>query len=490
MVTAQVSVDRHVIVVELGEGLARINETFLFVNPSDSEVHTFDDEVPLIRDEVLDFTYKGLEARLDNDSSPSVIYLDFSKKPLIRSAANNRLSVELDYSSEDLVGEIDIGRGNMEYVILDNLLFPTPPGITANETVIILRTASGLTFGPVLPVGEISGGEISYSITKDQRKNFPAFNVEAHYGRYADMAEEDLGEIDEGLKRGRQKLEDAETALLNAEVYDADTSSVRTNLLIAKGILDEVERSLENSKTLLSKDPYEAFKLTNSTLPLMEVAINTALVGESKGNELLRQALNQKIARLENLTNQSVPKTPPFTTAPPVIIVENKTPEKPVVTPTVTTTLPPTPETTPPIVEVTTADEGRNKTLLILLPLVLISAALVFTLISRKQKKRGSHKAGLTDYRSITDLKKRNYKDFEEKVVDVKKETTIAGDLRRHNLDMHKLELGLENLEKKKRSGEIESKIYNSEKRRYKNQIKDLKKKIKELEKELPVKGE
>ncbi len=97
--------------------------------------------------------------------------------------------------------------------------------------------------------------------------------------------------------------------------------------------------------------------------------------------------------------------------------------------------------------------------------------------------------AAVKDFRAISDLKRKSYKDFEEKLEDVKKETDTAGELRSLSAEKKKYELGVENLNKKKLSGEIDERIYKSERSRYEAEIRKLEKKIEILEEELPKKG-
>ncbi|MFV2041583.1 MAG: hypothetical protein ACC644_06300, partial [Candidatus Hydrothermarchaeales archaeon] len=164
-------------------------------------------------------------------------------------------------------------------------------------------------------------------------------------------------------------------------------------------------------------------------------------------------------------------------------------------TPTVTTV----PETTalppcltlpraPPAETQQTSDTGISLTLIGLMALILLIIGATVAVSARRRRPKPKH-AAVNDFRSISDLKKKSYKDFEEKVVDVKKETNIAGEIRKLSADKKKFELGVENLNKKQFSGEINESTYKTERSRYESEIRKLEKKIKSLEAQLPIKG-
>jgi hypothetical protein len=213
---------------------------------------------------------------------------------------------------------------------------------------------------------------------------------------------------------------------------------------------------------------------------MAEAAIQAATDAKREANLQLTIAWNEKFSQLENRTSATA--TPPPTTTP----VE---PEPPVETEVPETPAPPkpTPPTVPPVeTEETTQGSGLP---LGIIAVVFILVIVAIIIISNRSGRNKDRQAAVKDFRSISDLKRKSYKDFEEKLEDVKKETDTAGEIRRLSAEKKKYELGVENLNKKKFSGEITERIYKSERGRYESEIKKLEKKIKNLEEELPKKG-
>jgi hypothetical protein len=86
-VNAQIEVSSHDISYELLEGRVLVKESILFVNPEKSEVHTFDDEIALLRGSPTDMVITGVQGRINDEVTTNIVYLDFSKSPIFRTAA-------------------------------------------------------------------------------------------------------------------------------------------------------------------------------------------------------------------------------------------------------------------------------------------------------------------------------------------------------------------------------------------------------------------
>ncbi len=445
------------------------------MNPENSTIHTFDETVAFLRGNARNFKISGVPGRINNESTPNVIYLDFSKDLIFSTAAQNSRVVTFTYSTADQITDAVLDGDKTAYILLGNVLPSLPPLYGGAKTHINIRAGEGLQFGTILPQTEVKDNVVSYYMSKEERRVLPAFNVEIHFARYRDYALSNKEFVKNTLSEAQRKAGDAEAAIQNAEVYEANTtlaiSTLRNYSILAIGS----NELLKEADALLSKgESYQAYILTNVSAEAADLALKAATNAEKEANLRLKNALNEKIFELKNLT-----ATPSPTTTLPV----TRAPEQPTTTITSTTTtltLPEEPESPP--------EPARS---VLRFATVLLFILIVFTTVVLFRRKEGAAKkqAGVKDFRSIADLKRKSYKDFEEKVVDVKKETTIAGQIRSLSMEKKKYELGLENLEKKKVAGELDDNMFKTEIERFKTRINELEEQITSLESELKKGG-
>jgi hypothetical protein len=480
---AQLTVSYHNITYELGEDIVIVEERILFKNPAESEIHTFDEDIGIIREHLDDIMISGVSATIDNNTFPFTITLEFSNSPIFRPPTWNTREVTISYSIKEPSGEAPLSQARRLFVFSGNVLQPLPSDLQVEETHIKMRLFDGYQFGIVLPEADPKNNEITYFMSKDDRKVFSAFNVETQYARFKDEANSNIKVVKETLAEAEGKIEDAQSAILNAIVYDANTSGAMDELNNSRALVNESRQFLAIAQALLDRrDFYSAYIVTNTSLNLSERALSASINAERESNLQLRIALNEKIQRLENLSTA-------VTTPSPALPVEEEEIERgrpQTTTPPLTPTVTPAPpeEILEPVKE-----EASRKGVYAIIIIIFIAGSLLL-LRTRGGKGRKGRQAAVKDFRSIADLKRKSYKDFEEKVVDVKKETSIAGEIRKLQREKGKYELGIENLNKKKLSGEIDEKVYSSEKKNFESHIKRLDKKIYSLEKELAKKGE
>jgi hypothetical protein len=478
-VSAQVLISSHKIDYELRGSEVWVQESFEIVNPKDSKVHTFNDDIVLLRGNIRDLVVTGVPGRLDNGSSPNMVYLEFSKSPIWSTAVQNTKIVTLTYITSDLVGEEVLDRNNKGYFLLGNVLKSFPSDIEVGETVIIVRGGADYQISVVLPQTGITDNQVSFVMSKNDRKAFPAFNVEVQYAKFRELTQSNINSIEERLEESIIKAEDALTGILNAEGYDANASKAKDDLNKSLSFLNESQGYLTLSQELFEREEYySAYVFSNTSLNLADEAVRIAIEAKTEAILQLRLALNQKISHLENLTATITP-------APTLPAIEKEDKEE-LETSTTTTTTSPAPSTTQTILQVP-EKEGYSTGMKVAFLIVLFMAILI--VILTKSRGKSEKQAVPKDFRSIADLKRKSFKDFEERMVDVKRETTIAGEIRKLNLEKKKYQLGIENLDKKKLSGEIGESVYNAEKVKFENYIKKLDNKVNALEKELPMKG-
>ncbi|GBE17562.1 hypothetical protein BMS3Abin16_00145 [archaeon BMS3Abin16] len=491
-VSAQAVVSSHNISFELREGYVNVVETLVFLNPVKSDVHTFSVDQTLIRRGAREIEVTGMPSSVGADSD--AITLLFSKSPIFRTAIENSKTVVISYKTDVLTSEQILDHGERTYLFTGSILPPIPAGLEAGDTFLFISTGEGLEFGPVLPEAEINNGTIRYFVSAEERSTYPAFNVKIQYAAFETLALANIKSAKNTLATAEERVKDADFAISNAGVYGANTSNAKQTLAEAQGLINESKGYITVAQTILkSGETYDAYLLTNTSVNMAGAALQKASDSMREANlqlSLFQQALNEKISQLENMTTptEPVPTESPAPTETPLPINQTTTP--PLTPAPEPTALPPglTLPLAPPAETQQASDTRISLTLIGVMAMILIIVGATVAVSGRRRRPKPKHPV-MTDFRSISDLKKKSYKDFEEKVVDVKKETNIAGEIRRLRAGKRKFELGIENLNKKEVSGEINEKLYKTERRRFESEIKKLEKKIKSLEAQLPTKG-
>lgn len=472
-VNGQVEVSAHNITFELMAGAVHVEEVIVFENPTTSEIHTFAGSISLFRGNVEGFSLKGTDWTIVNDSFPTLVKLDFSKKPIYRSATQNTRNIVLDYDTPDFTRKHQLD-GREVYVFSGNILIPLPLGLNFKDTNIKITLAEGLRFGQSTTGFNIVKDESSYHFSGDERLNADEFFLEVEYGEYQLYALSDIEKTEAILVEARKNAADAKEAVTNLEIYGIDTAKANSDLSRAMELIGGSESYLKAAKALLeTDDPYKAYLAANNSLSFAQEADLLAKSAESEANLQLRLSLNERISQLENMT---ATRTPPST----VSESDNNTNQ--------TSQPPPTSgpkETETPKQQI---EDSSSVWFYSFIPYLILFLALLglSAIYISKHKKRKRKFGAVRDFRAISDLKRKSYRDFEEKVLDVKKETTIAGDIRALKKEKAKYELGIENLNKRKIAGELTDETYNLEKQRFLETIKGLDKRIEMLDKELP----
>jgi hypothetical protein len=454
-----------------------IHEEILFVNPLLSEVHTFDEDIVLLREGPMDLSISGVPSHIDNETSPNKITLQFSKSPIFRPPTLNLRRVTLTYKTPDFTSETDLDEDMRVNVFSGNALLPLPTGLVAGETLIKIKPAQDFQLGVILPPTDVRDNGVTYFMSEGDRKIYTAFIVEIQYAKFRDEAQSNFEVVKENLDNAESRVEDAKSSILNALVYDANTTNAQEDLDSSESMINEAQNHLALAEAFLENGEfYSAYLLSNTSVHLSEGAMKSAVEAEREANLQHRIVLNALIAQLENATVIPTPVTVPKEEMDENEIVETPVPSN--------LTAPPIP---PPVISEPVEEEGLPKEIMwaLLIVFIVVSGYLVVG----KDRRGKDRQAAVKDFRAIADLKRKSYKGFEEKVVDVKKETNIAGEIRRLGQEKRKFQLGVENLNKKRVAGEINEKLYQAEKNKYEEIINKVDKKITALEKELPKKG-
>jgi hypothetical protein len=480
-VSAQIIVTSHDVSYELRGDDVLVVESISFVNPATSDNHTFYEEIVLTRGRLKNLEVIGVPGSLNNDTPINTIHLDFSKDPIIRTATDNSRTVTLIYSTSDFSSEAILNEDRKVYFFSGNVLPDIPSEFGAPPTSLDIELGEGFQFGTIKPPTTVTDKKhVSFFMTTEDRRVYTAFIVEILHADFENEAITNIGKADKKIKEANSKIEDAENSIESAEVYNSSLENARNDLELSIKLLGDSSTFLSLSEEALDQqDHYTAFLFSNTSIDLVDKAFKAASDSQRESNLKMRLAINEKISQLENITSAAAQT--PVPTVPPEKEVEVEKPTSPP---------PSTPQITAPAQQVGKEEPKRGPIgrlgLIFILVLIMLGSAL---LLNRRKKVRKGRLAGVKDFRSISDLKRKSYKGFEEKVDDVKKETTLAGEIMHLQKGIEKYELGIENLEKMKVAGEITDSLYSKEKTKFEGQIKEISKRISLLEKKIPKKG-
>jgi hypothetical protein len=306
-VNAQIEVSSHDISYELLEGRVLVKESILFVNPEKSEVHTFDDEIALLRGSPTDMVITGVQGRINDEVTPNIVYLDFSKSPIFRTAAQNSREVTLTYSTKEFTIDGLLDGEDRFYSFIGNILPPLPSDLELGDTHMLIKPGDGFQISKVVPEAEIKEGEVSYFMSADDRKIYSAFNVE--YARFKDLANSNIESIKKRLEMAEERAEDTRSAILDSNVYDANTSKAEADLNKSLGLIDESKLNLAFADVFVQSGNYfDAYSLSKTSANMAEAAIQAATDAKREANLQLTIAWNEKFSQLENRTSATAPR--------------------------------------------------------------------------------------------------------------------------------------------------------------------------------------
>lgn len=346
------------------------------------------------------------------------------------------------------------------------------PWITyATRVEFVLRP--GYSFGSFSPVGKLENSSLIYDLSL--RFNLTAmssgFPVSIVYADYEKLAGEKISLAKSMETSALLAFKDANESLKDAEEYNLSLDEVLERYSAAERELKNYILEIKWAETLTSaryRDYYQAYQHAKKAVAHLE---NVSILSREVSREvsrLIREHLESKIA---NISRQ-------------VDVKKEKTEEKP--------------ETnyTKPLIKSETEIKEEEKEKSLSLPLVPILALGLAGLViifaySRREKPAYPIKPGrMRYYRSISDLKRKEFSGFNRKIEKVKESVEITAEIRRLEKLRGKYILGIENLKKKLAQGEIGEEDFKRERLKLEKEIEEIDLEISRLSKKLSeIKG-
>jgi len=354
-----------------------------------------------------------------------------------------------------------------------------------------ISAPEGYQFGTTSPAGSVirenNSETLSFVLTPLENITIisTGFPVSLEYADYNALAVSELNSAKSLISQSSFTINDANLTLINAGFYVEDETRASSILEEAVGLNENANLAFKEGELLLESPDrtyYEAYLSGLNAIDLAKQASSKAAEAKNSANREIQNALENRITdlasnlTLEQLLRENITKTLVENLSQKIEAVERTEPVEVVIPP---------PPTLPP--------EGRNYYELgffvLLGGLVLYGVAnLVLFIRGEESRARGS----VSDYRVIGDLKRKSFKGFERKVDTVKQEVDLASEIRRLRKDREKYVLGIENLKKKKLSGEVKKKAFTTEKKKFEADIAEIDTRLEDLEaqlKEMKEKG-
>lgn len=318
-------------------------------------------------------------------------------------------------------------------------------------------------FGRVSPEARVydSGEKRAIKYSLGLQNNLPEISqgmpVELTYANYRKLAENKMTVVTARESGAFLAFKDANRSLENALSHKLNMTSSLSLYSQAEDELYSYLREVRLAERLI--DQYRAYPqaythLERASNLLENVSIHSREVSQRANSEVQRQ-LEVRIEEATGLAGEEE--------------LRNKTSPPP-------------------------QEEGRGwEEFLPLLLLPLLALAFAYYTRSRAKPAEIKKRGRVGDYGVISDLKKRKYLGFDQKVEKVKERTEISSDIRKLSRMKRKYELGMENLKRKFTSGEIDEEIYEGERRGMNEEIEALDSRIELLNRrlaELKKKGE
>jgi hypothetical protein len=450
--TTGLYVEEHNITYTLGSDSVLVEEVITFGNSGDP--FTFADDIYLQRGDASDILVQGARSTVvenyPDGGNTIKFYLILSK--------GNRRTITITYKRSDLLSRDGVLRrfngyalGRSHWLVhKSNIRFITP---------------ENHYFGPITPqtekIREGNRETVIYSL--DILQNLSQLRegvlVDLRYGNYRDMAIQEIASAKDLLEEAHFDLENANKTLENAGRY-GNVSEIQQLYDEALGLLEAAGVELDIAQ--INMDPlysnyYDAYTHGTRASNMAKNVSKKAKQVDSRANYFVQKVLEDRVSEMnQELSAQS-------------------TLLKKGLNQTTITTLQPQVE----------SRETNRDPLYLAVALVLVVGALIALSKIRIKTSAPLKKSTVADYRDIDNLKRKTFDGFEKKVDTVKKGVEIATKIRSLRSDKEKVLLGIENLRKKRVSGEIAEEVFRQEKAKMEARMDELDSEIIALEEEL-----
>ncbi|MEE8167689.1 MAG: hypothetical protein V3T58_02310 [Candidatus Hydrothermarchaeales archaeon] len=482
-VEAQLYVSRYNVTYQLGEENYQVVEILKLKNGGSPFV--FPEALEFVRGDASDAeAYSSLTGTSFSADYvyPSKVTVDLKKVVILK-----RMEVGLKYlrkeglSSEDKINVFmfsDIGKYPWG-TIKDCIDHYNECQYEANITII---TPDGYYFGNITSPATIQrrgkSESIVYRLSLLRNLTIVPFGFPVRV-EYADYRELTLGKIASAsalLSQVSFGLKEANSSLENAGIYEANVSRASDTYVEASQLYEQALEELKASERFVGapeRDYYNSYLHGSAANELAEEAYVKANAVRNLVSFEIQRALEMRVAALgANLSEQ-------------YILRENLTKS---LSENLTRLLEMKKEQAEPtqIIRVEVPEEGINyyaiAFFLLLGSIVIYGVANMVLYVRRTERK---HRGKVKDFRVIGDLKRKTFKGFEQKVDTVKQEVELAADIRKLKKEREKYVLGIDNVKKKMRMGDITKQSSDSQRKKFEEQVKETDAKIDEIEKQL-----
>lgn len=442
-------VSLHNVTYTLGESDFVVEEVIVFENMGAPSGNLFKDNVYLRRGNAWNVEVDVV----DEDQEYSV---EYSPSTIINVNLlfwrGEKREIILKYKRSDM-----LFREDMVHVISGLALGKYP--WTTDRASVKFIAPEGFQFGNVTPhVTKTLQGRretLTYDIAPVNIENLTAITeglpIRIEYAKYDEMALSGMKAAREFIGEAESDLGNANKSIENARSHGSNMSIVLTLFAAAKDTLDDSKKALElaeikSNPYSAEHSPYEAYYYTKKSKDLAREASREAEEAKDLANYEIQRALEERISRISSKLSEQSER------AEAALVPDlGKPPE----------------EMAGPLVSYGVA------VMLILVTLVMV----IFGAYTYRHTGRGESaikKSTVKDFKAIDELKHKTFVGFDKKVDTVKHGTELAAEIRNLMKGKEKLELGIENLRKKKVRGEIPDHIFELEKEKLHRQIDEI----------------
>lgn len=446
-----------------------VEETIMFKNSEDP--FNFEKYISFIRGDARDVevyvSTSGARHEIDYDY-PTRISIDLKDVVLLK-----EMEVTLSYRRSEGLSEenyittfkfLDLGRYPWSTIrrciaYLEDCKY---------EVNIKLISPENYQFGEVIPTSEKIQEEnhevISYTLSLLENLSVieTGFPVEIEYAKFKDLAIEEIAVADTLVEEATYDVKDANTTIENAKRYGCNLTTALALYGQSLDSLKESRTQLQLAKALLYDTSYRQFYLAytyaTGAKDNARKASRKASEAKNNANFEIQHALENKIAGLGSTLAQQSQALMEDLTQKIRDLEKEKEAEK---------------------------GKATRFKLFIVGFLIIFCVGIVIGTVNFLKKERVKERGSVKDFSVIDDLKRKTFKGFEQKVETVKRGVEIAAQIRDLKQSKEKFWLGIENLRKKKIANEISEVVFEVEKHKLEEGIKELDKKIETLETEL-----